>query len=296
MTPDHLTTLDQLWHDTRTYRQSSAYLDTLRFVSAMREFAPYNAYLLRIQRPLIRFAATREDWEVKFERRVRTEDRSVHPLVVMHPFGPVKFVYDLADTDGPDLPREVLEPFSAEGDMDARWFHTLIENMYRRGLAYQEAGFSSGHAGHVMLLPEPVVAPPNRLDDRPFPLARYLVEVNAHHDLKVRFFTLLHELAHVVCGHLGDSPDAGWPSRMGLPTAVEEIEAESVAFVVGSRLGLHSPSEQYLSNYIHEEEEVPRQVSITTVLTASLMLEAWVKRRSWPRKPKRRAATEDVSK
>lgn len=60
------------WSVTWTYCQSAAYLDPLRFVSAMREFAPCSTYLLPIQRTLIRFSASKEDWEGKFARRVST--------------------------------------------------------------------------------------------------------------------------------------------------------------------------------------------------------------------------------
>lgn len=290
MKPDALTTLDQLWRDTRAYRQSQAYFDTLRFVSAMREFAPYNAYLLRIQRPLIRYAATAQDWEGKFGRHVRQEDSGVHPLVVLRPFGPVEFVYDLKDTDGPDLPEGVLDPLVARGDLQADWWRRLQENLYRRGIEYREVQLGGDAYGHALRLHEPEPPRKNRLSARKFPPVQFLVEVNAAHDPKTRFFTLLHELAHITCGHLGDVPDADWPDRRGLPREVEEFEAESVAYVVGTRLGLHSPAEKYLAGYMHYEPEVPRAVSITTVLTAAWLLEEWVNGLSWPKKPQRRAA------
>lgn len=45
---------------------------------------------------------------------------------------------------------------------------------------------------------------------------------------------------------------------------------------------------------MHYEDEVPREVNITTVLTASLMLEDWFKRLRWSRKLKRPVVTKNA--
>lgn len=292
MIQEHATTLDQLWNRTKAYRQSEAYLETLRFVSAMREFSPYNAYLLRLQRPRLRFAATNYDWNYKFGRRVRLDDPQVHPLVVLWPFGPVEFVYDLADTDGDDLPAHILEPFYAGGRVERQWWERLLDNMTRRGIGVAFVTEDVNSAGRVVRLSTPLPAPPNRGGTKAFPPIRFMVELNNRLDRTAQFFTLLHELAHVVCGHLGALTDDDWQDRKNEPEDVVEVEAESVAFVVGSRLGLSSPSETYLVDYTGRHGEMPKGVSITTVLTASWLLEEWTAELSWPKKPQRRAAAE----
>jgi len=289
---DQQSTLDQLWNRTSTYRQSQAYVDTLRFVAAMRAFAPFNAYLLRIQRPNLQFAATADEWAARFGRRVRSDDPLVHPLVVLRAFGPVEFVYDLSDTEGPPLPEDLFQVQRATGDMDASWWRVLTENLYRRGIEYRLVPLPDRHYGQVVRLRRPLDGRKNALSAKPFPAVEFMVELNDAHDLKTRFFTLLHELAHVACGHLGEGTQSDWSSRSALPEAVIEFEAESVAFVVGSRLGLQSPSEKYLAQFMRDVPMVPEGVSITAVLTASWLVEDWVRHLSWPKKPQRQAAAE----
>jgi hypothetical protein len=49
--------LDQLLSEARLYTQSKDYKDLLDFVARMRNFAPFNAMLLQVQKPGLRFAA-----------------------------------------------------------------------------------------------------------------------------------------------------------------------------------------------------------------------------------------------
>jgi hypothetical protein len=289
MLPDAQTTLDQLWSRTSTYQQSQEYLDTLRFVAAMHEFSPYNAFLLRLQRPHLRLAATADRWKNEFGRWLRT-DKAVRPLVVLRPFGPVDFVFDLEDTEGPELPRQVLEPFYATGRVESQWWERLMENMLRRGI---NVGFVPGgldSAGQVTRLDEPLPPLPNRKGQRAMPDIRFLVELNRSHGRTTQFVTLLHELAHVTCGHLGARNDDDWNDRQNKSLRVVEFEAESVAFLVCSRLGLETASETYLVDYVGQHGEIPSDMSITTVFTAAWLLEEWTRELSWPKKPKRQAA------
>lgn len=61
--------LDQLLTDSRLYTRSPDYKNLLDFVARMRNFAPFNAMLLQIQKPGLRFAASALDWKVRFDRR-----------------------------------------------------------------------------------------------------------------------------------------------------------------------------------------------------------------------------------
>jgi hypothetical protein len=44
---------------------------------------------------------------------------------------------------------------------------------------------------------------------------------------EARYGTLVHELAHLYCGHLGTPNGRWWPDRQNLSLAVREFEAES---------------------------------------------------------------------
>jgi hypothetical protein len=61
--------LDQLLTDSQLYTRSQDYKDPLHFVTRMRNFAPFNAMLLGLQKLGLRFAASAFHWEVRFGRK-----------------------------------------------------------------------------------------------------------------------------------------------------------------------------------------------------------------------------------
>src|SRR5882724_7955677 len=78
--------LDQLLTDSRLYKQSKDYKDLLDFVVRLRNFAPFNAMLLQVQKPGLSYAASARDWRERFGRRPK---EGACPLVILWPFGPV---------------------------------------------------------------------------------------------------------------------------------------------------------------------------------------------------------------
>lgn len=93
--------LDQLLADSRLYRTSQDYKELLEFAARLRNFAPFNAMLLQLQKPGLRYAASARDWCERFGRRPKEDARS---LIILWPFGPVALVYDVIDTEGRPLP------------------------------------------------------------------------------------------------------------------------------------------------------------------------------------------------
>jgi hypothetical protein len=79
-----------------------------------------------------------------------------------------------------------------------------------------------------------------------------------------RFCVLVHEIAHVLHGHLGTYHDHWWPGRFNLDRASAEIEAEAVAHIVTDRFGLSGSSLAYLSGYV-KGSAVPRSVSMDLI-------------------------------
>ena len=61
--------LDQLLDDSRLYRTSQDYKNLLGFVARLRNFAPFNAMLLQVQKPGLSYAASARDWRERFERQ-----------------------------------------------------------------------------------------------------------------------------------------------------------------------------------------------------------------------------------
>ena len=118
---------------------------------------------------------------------------------------------------------------------------------------------------------------------------KYDLVINAGLSREARYATIVHELAHLYCGHLGTPKVQWWPDRHGLSHEIEEFEAESVAYMVCLRCGIDISSEQYLSHYLGEQEHVP-PISLERVMKAAGLIESMSQRRMKPRKPSQNEA------
>lgn len=93
--------LDDLFIRSLAYRQSKSYFELLKFIAKFPSYKPFNRLLLHTQNPNVTFVATPRQWDRDFSRTIKPEAR---PLVILQPFAPVLFVFDLADTQGGPLP------------------------------------------------------------------------------------------------------------------------------------------------------------------------------------------------
>ena len=101
--------LDELFQKIGTYQPGEDFRDFLEFTKNFPKISPYNPLLLHIQKPGSRYVASIDEWRNKFNRTIKSEAR---PLVILWPFGPVHFVFELGDTEGPEsFPEELLHSF-----------------------------------------------------------------------------------------------------------------------------------------------------------------------------------------
>jgi hypothetical protein len=235
--------LDQLLSRSRLYRQSKDFKELLDFVARLRNFAPFNAMLLQIQKPGLSFAATAHDWWQRFER---TPKDGARPLLILWPFGPVMLVYDVLDTEGKPLPEDVA-CFFARGCIDAQQMTRFWKRLASKCIDYRPVDAGDRQAGKIKVIQRPAK------DKDP---THYEITINHNHGPAVQFATLAHELAHLFLGHLGLDSYLGIPDRSTLGHAQKELEAESVSYVVCRRNGVSSKSETYLTNYVEEHSSV----------------------------------------
>ena len=266
-TKNVISELDKLYEEVGSFRASEDYEKLLFFIKRFRNITPYNAMLLHIQKPGSRYVATAEDWQRRFHRHPRTGAR---PLIMLRPFGPVTFVYELGDTEGEPFPIELEQPFKAEGRISDAQFHRFRNSMFLSGIGLIEQDYGTELAGFVQTTNRQVHFDGKRR--RIEFLQPYCVALNQNLDNAAKMATLYHELAHVYCGHLNNPEVEYLPQRYMLPTDVEEFEAESVCWLLCERRGIKNPSASYLSNYVSSKGEIP-PISIECVLKAVTAIE-----------------------
>lgn len=264
--------IDLLLHRSQAYRRAASFQDMISFMARFRDYAPYNNMLVKVQNPSCSFYATAGDWHDRFERTVKEDAR---PMLILAPMHPVMLVYELDQTEGSDLPDE-LERFARfSGEWKADLLEKIVENAARRDririvfkrLSSTNAGFAtmaSGEDGHKM-------------------------RIAVHEDLDSpsRFGVICHELAHIYLGHLGTDRDHWWPSRINLDRNSIEIEAEAVAYLVTSRLGLQGASDSYISRHL-TGEQIPASVSIDSIAKVASRIEDMARHRLEPRRERAR--------
>ena len=259
--------LDELFLHVADYRTTKRFNELLQFVSRFHFYAPFNAMLVHVQKPGTKFVAPAHKWRLAYGRTIRP---GAQPLVILQPMGPVMFVFDVSDTEGRPLPPEIENPFAVRAGKIGSQLSKSIENAKRDGIRITEARQGSQLAGCIG--PTRTANATLEIDKETTVPLRYELILNANHDESSRYATLVHELAHLYCGHLGTPNDRWWPNRRGLPHEIEEFEAESVAYLVCHRAGILPKSDQYLSGYLKRDGEIPN-ISLDCVLTSAGLIE-----------------------
>lgn len=284
--------LDDLFHGARKFRTSQSYRDLIDFIVRFRFYSPYNAMLIHIQMPGATFVATPKRWDKKYGRRIKENSR---PLVILQPKGPIMFVFDVVDTEPgfnpKPLPPEVQYPFRVRYGRIGSEFERIIENAKRDGVQILMHHEGSQRGGSI----QPVYdEPPRFMELRPDKTpqgkkimvpVRYIILLNDTLSRESKFATIVHELGHLYCGHLGTPNVNWWPDRRGLQYNVGEFEAESVSYLVCSRLDIHTPSDEYLAGYLDKNLEIP-SISLESVMKAAGLIEQMIQKHLKPRKSK----------
>jgi hypothetical protein len=175
---------------------------------------------------------------------------------------PVMLVYALDQTAGKDVPKKLLEFAHFEGDWQPKWLANLVKNaqQHRIGVAFKE--LSSSNAGRAT-------------NDPGIDGWKMRISIHDRLDAPSQFGVLVHEMAHVLLGHLGTDYDHWWPGRFNVDTSSAEIEAETVAHIVVTRFGLTGSSAAYLSGYV--TDTIPQGVSIDLIAKVAGEIERMAK-------------------
>lgn len=266
---DTISSIDFLLKQSQRYNGSEAFQEMIDFMGRFRDYAPYNNMLVRLQNPSCGFYATAKDWVDRFDRSIKEDAR---PMLILAPMHPVMLVYDLDQTEGESLPAELQRFARFEGEWNHRWLDRLVENAGGHRILVQFKSLSSTNGGFATLARD---------------AGDWKMRVVIHDQLDgpSRFGVLCHEIAHILLGHLGSDWDYWWPARTNLGRAPVEVEAESVAWIVTSRLGLTGSSAAYVSRQMRNGQ-TPAGVSFDMIAKVSGHIERMSCETMAPRRPR----------
>jgi hypothetical protein len=268
-------------------------VDFLSFTNKFKRLAVWNARMAYIQRPGARVIASEFEWR-KVERTIAPD---AVPIIILWPFAPIRFVYELEDTNPPTMHDDIRDPFAAIGDFRPEVLLKLTKGLSQqknfkirivaRRLGSGRAGTASIQGALSMTAPfgEGAIigkfASLNAVtDSEPLKpgIPSFRIAVNDRLHPGESFATIAHELGHIFCGHLGPcnsrdgkNEESGWPDRRSLGLAEREVEAEAVAFLVASRAGLTTGSAAYLKT--HAERAVMKKINIDLIVRAAARIE-----------------------
>ena len=250
-----LSSVDGLLRQSVQLRKTRAFHELIDFTARFRRYSVYNNMLVRLQNPSCTFYARQQDWQSRFKRVLKRDTR---PMLILAPMHPLLLVYDLDQTVGPPLPR-ILEEFAQfSGPFQSRWLNNMCESAKNHAIDVEFKALSSTHGGFATT--------------RAKGTWKMRIVIHDEKDEPSRFGVLCHEMAHVLLGHLGSDADLWWPARTDLDHATEEIEAEAVAYIVTTRLGLSGTSDAYVAQHDHDGE-IPISVSLDSIAKVAGRLE-----------------------
>lgn len=249
--------LDELFQRSQALRSSESFRELIRFTAKFREYKPFNNMLVRLQRPGATHFATANDWHAKFGRSIKED---AIPILILAPMTPLICVYDIEDTDGRPVPKLVDDFAKVDGRLDPKKLEAVLRNCERKliEVAFKPLGKLSGGFATT------------KVSNSKFKMR---IVVNERYSIEQRFSVLCHEIAHILLGHLGGDKDGWWPTRINLSHRSVEIEAESVAFIVCNRAGLHSTAENYLAMHNPEPSQLAK-VSVDLIVRVAGQIES----------------------
>jgi hypothetical protein len=174
---DERSLLDNLFQDSRLYKTSEDYMDLFQFIGRIWNFAPFNALLLQIQKPGMRFAASKMDWWDRFGAQVKEDAR---PLLILWPFSPVALVYDVVDVTGGTIPVDA-ESFVAKGAITEGSIAKFLKRMEAADIFTDITDSGGGKAGSIRM-----TTPPKDEKSKGW----HRMKLNRNHEPPVRFVTI----------------------------------------------------------------------------------------------------------
>jgi Zn-dependent peptidase ImmA (M78 family) len=226
---------------------ASGFFNILNRISNIKNQSFYNSWLLLQQNPNISNIFTKEEWE-KYGHKIKDDAR---PYIVLRPFGPVDFVYDVEDTE-----REILfdAEFTYKGFIENETLNNLIKSTTRNNIYLNFEQMAIDHKGSAFL---------NENN-------HYSINLNSNNTDEESFLVLSHELSHILLGHFGGIYDKSMiKNKKSLPENIKEIEAHSVSLLIALRFNISSNYEIILNKYLDNSSESLKRINLDDIFTVA---------------------------
>jgi antirestriction protein ArdC len=233
-------TIEQLANETDAARQSELFRNYLQASAAFWDYSWHNQMLIWKQRPDASFVGGFNTW-LKCGRYVRKGEKGIAILAPMffkdkntngdetkRIWFKVVYVFDISQTDGSPLPEL---PTKSVGERGADMLTRLLRFAESHGIAvrFVDQCCLNGAAG---------TSRGKEIEIR-----------TAETDIATQAATLAHEIAHSLLHWDADGHKITTRDGKEIDKQQRELEAEAVAYVVGSYFGIQSPSDFYLAAY-----------------------------------------------
>jgi hypothetical protein len=146
--------LDEVFTAIHRFRSSREYLQMLQFISRFPNYSAFNGFLLYIQNPDLTYVATAGTWLRRFKRDLKP---GVRPLLILAPMSPVRYVFDLNDTEGDPFPPMNQRHDAAAGNFTKDIFENTVHNCALHGIMVRQAETSSHTKGSAVPLSVDVI-------------------------------------------------------------------------------------------------------------------------------------------
>lgn len=245
-----ISSVDELLYRAYKYKGSDEFFKFFDFISKFNYYSRFNSMMVYIQNPNVEFFGSKTYWKTYHNRCIK---RDARPYIILVPMGPIMMAYDIFDTEGELSPEEYLKkglgrkPFEVEGNLTDDLFKEVVKEAKRWGIDVVFKPLSYFKGGHITTIIS------GKLE--------ICLKENAKEE--ENFSTIVHELAHLFLGHTGHEVINYSASKKNqnikqrkIGRSVEELEAESVSYLICHGLGLITSSAKYIAGYIKNEEDL----------------------------------------
>lgn len=271
--------LDLLLEKEYQFRSTSYFKKMLNACRTFKNLAPYNALLVYMQRPNARYVQNTDVWKENYRRRV---NEGASPVIVLFPFGPVDYLFDIQDT----LPYSKLDMSDDEILRNVKRFsqyrdgydtELLCKNSLLHGI---KCNLNADLRGEVEGAAVNLVQNPSALLDIPIDTnlsiqqqTAYIILIDKNiDDVNIKFYLLVSKLAAIFCRHL-PAPNSWrkWKDRRIFDEA-KWFEIETVVHLIFDRLNLIVPGFPEYETYLDSNFQIPQGVSIERIFKAFDMI------------------------